>query len=160
MFALDARGERRELRLEEYWPHKGLVVLKFAGVDSISDAEALVGSEIQLPRGERAELEVGEYVSDLVGCEVFDRGRAIGRIEDVQFGAGDAPLLQIFKGSQEILVPFAEEFIAAIDIRGKRVEMKLPAGILEVNAPLSPEEKREAGAAKSGRRKRDAGRRS
>src|SRR5882672_11482675 len=37
---------RRTLELEEHWFHKGMIVLKFAGVDSINDAEALIGSEI------------------------------------------------------------------------------------------------------------------
>ena len=156
LFALDTRGERRELRLEEHWLHKNYVVLKFAGIDSINDAESLIGSEIQVPRGMRAEIEPGAaFVSDLVGCEVFDHGRAIGSVKDVQFGAGEAPLLQIFKGSKEILIPFAREFITGIDIRGLRVEMKLPVGMLELDAPLSSEEKKEAGGGKSGR-KQDA----
>src|SRR5438270_4326998 len=149
LFALDADGKRRELRLESHWLHKSYVVLKFAGVASISDAESLIGSEIQVPREQRAEVEAGAaYVSDLVGCEVFDHGRAIGSVKDVQFGAGEAPLLQIFKGSKEILIPFAQEFIAGIDIEGKRVDMKLPAGMLELDAPLSEEEKSESGGAK------------
>src|SRR3954470_9562555 len=146
-------GERRELRLEEFWPHKNYVVLKFAGVDSITDAEALVGCEIQVPLEQRAELDAGAYVSDLVGCEVFDRERLVGKVKDVQFGAGEAPLLVVVQGGvsqahQEILIPFAQEFIAGIDIEGKRVEMKLPAGMLELDAPLSEEEKSEAGGAK------------
>src|SRR5437868_10669629 len=156
LFALDADGKRRELRLESHWLHKSYVVFKFAGVESINDAEALVGSEIQVPREQRAEIEAGAaYVSDLVGCAVFDHGLAIGIVKDVQFGAGEAPLLQIFKGSKEILVPFAQEFIAGIDIEGKRVEMKLPVGMLEIDAPLSQEEKSESGGAKkSGSKKR------
>ena len=154
LFALDADGERRELRLDSHWLHKAYVVLKFAGVDSISDAESLVGSEIQVPREQRAAIEAGAaYVSDLVGCEVFDHGRSIGSVKDVQFGAGEAPLLVVAQGSKEILIPFAQEFIAGIDIQGKRVEMKLPVGILELDAPLSQEEKSEAGGAKKqGRR--------
>src|SRR5258708_3335077 len=64
---------RRELHIDDAWPHKSYVVLKFAGVDSISDAEPLVGCELQVPLGERAALEAGAaYVSDLVGCVVFD----------------------------------------------------------------------------------------
>jgi 16S rRNA processing protein RimM len=157
LFALDANGKRRELRLEEFWPHKSYVVLKFAGVESISDAEALVGSEIQVPREERAEIEAGAaYVSDLVGCAVFDHGRAIGSVKDVQFGAGEAPLLVVSEGGKDSLIPFAQEFIAGIDIEGKRVEMKLPAGMLELDAPLSAEEKKET-AGKAGGRKQDAG---
>jgi len=64
----------------------------------------------------------------------------------VQFGAGEAPLLVVAQGGvgqahQETLIPFAQEFIAGIDIAGKRVEMKLPAGMLELDAPLTDEEK-------------------
>jgi len=33
----------REVTLERHWLHKGRVVLKFAGVDSINDTEALRG---------------------------------------------------------------------------------------------------------------------
>jgi 16S rRNA processing protein RimM len=73
-----------------------LLVLKFLGVDSISEAEALIGCELQVPQSQRAELEAGwSYVNDLVGCAVLDHGREIGRIEDVQFGAGEAPLLMV-----------------------------------------------------------------
>src|SRR5438874_1240166 len=119
LFALDADGKRREVRLESHWLHKSYVVFKFAGVESINDAESLIGSEIQVPREQRAEIEVGAaYVSDLVGCEVFDRGRPVGKVKDVQFGAGEAPLLVVMQGSKEILIPFAQEFVAGIDIEG------------------------------------------
>ena len=136
---------RRELEVEDLWPHKGLLVLKFRGVDSISDAEVLVGCELQVPGSQRAELEPGwTYVSDLVGCVVFDRDREIGRIEDVQFGAGEAPLL-IVAGSagQKFDVPFSEAYLEGVDATRKQVRMNLPEGMLEVNAPVTVEEKQE-----------------
>jgi 16S rRNA processing protein RimM len=134
-------GQRRELQLEEHWFHKGMVVLKFAGVDSINDAEAFIGCEIQIPQSERAALEADEfYVSDLVGCTVFDAGREIGRIKDVQFGSGEAPLL-VVEGAKEQLIPFAAAYIEKIALEQKRVEMKLPEGLLELDAPLNQEEK-------------------
>jgi 16S rRNA processing protein RimM len=132
---------RRRLELDEHWFHKGMVVLKFAGVDSISDAEMLVGSEIQIPRSERAVLGSDEfYVSDLAGCTVTDSGREIGRIKDVQFGSGEAPLL-VIQGEKEYLVPFAAAYIEKILLEQKRLEMKLPEGLLELDAPLNQEEK-------------------
>ena len=134
-------GARRKLELEEHWFHKGMVVLKFAGVDSISDAEMLVGSEIQVPRSERAALGSDEfYVSDLIGCAVSDSGREIGRVKDVQFGSGEAPLL-VIEGEKEYLVPFAAAYIEKIALEQKRLEMKLPEGLLELDAPLNLEEK-------------------
>jgi len=160
LFALSGTGgakqsgtaelSRRKLDLDEHWFHKGMVVLKFAGVDSISDAEMLVGSEIQIPRSERAALGSDEfYVSDLIGCTVTDSGREIGRVvgrvRDVQFGSGEAPLLVIeggvISGKKEYLVPFAAAYIEKIALEQKRLEMKLPEGLLELDAPLNQEEK-------------------
>lgn len=153
---------RREVQIESLWPHKELLVLKFAGVDSISDAEALIGSELQVPRGERARLDPGwNYVNDLVGCSVFDSDKEIGRIEDVQFGAGEAPLLIVAEGAgKRFDVPFADAYLEGVDIGRRQVRMKLPEGLLEVNAPVSAEEKleqmrqqQEAGTAKGRREK-------
>jgi len=142
----DVRREetRRELELEEFWPHKGMLVLKFLGVNSISEAETLVGCELQVPRSQRSELQAGwNYVSDLVGCTVLDGGREIGRIEDVEFGAGEAPLLIVGEAGRRVEIPFAEAYLEGVDIERQRVRMKLPDGLLEVNAPLTAEEKRE-----------------
>jgi 16S rRNA processing protein RimM len=146
VFALAEDGSRRELRVEEFWPHKGRLVLKFASVDSMNDAETLSGCELQVPRGERAGLEVGwTYISDLVGCTLFDRDREVGKIVDVQFGAGEAPLLIVQAGSKSYDIPFAEAYLARVDQGKKEVHMLLPDGMLDVNAPLSVEEKREQG---------------
>lgn len=143
LFALDQPGRRSALDLEDHWLHKGGIVLKFAGVDTISQAEALIGSEIQIPVEERAALEDGSvYLSDLAGCVVTDHGREIGSIKDVTFGAGEAPLLVIRqREGKEYLVPFAWEYIARLAPEEKRLEMNLPDGMLELDAPLNREEK-------------------
>jgi 16S rRNA processing protein RimM len=128
------RERRRELMVEDAWPHKGLVILKFGGVESISEAEALIGCEIQVPLLERLPLPAGEvYVSDLVGCAVFDGGSEVGRIAEVQFGSGDAPLLVVRAGPKEYLLPFALAYLVRVDVAGKRVDMDLPGGMLELN---------------------------
>jgi 16S rRNA processing protein RimM len=144
---LAANGERRPLLLEEHWFHKGGIVLKFAGVDSISDAEQLSGWEVQIPREQRAELEEGAaYVSELTGCEVWvdaepDK-KLLGAVADVDLSGGAAPLLVVRGGDgQEYLLPFAEEFLKSVDLEQRRVEMKLPEGLLELQASLSAEEK-------------------
>jgi 16S rRNA processing protein RimM len=157
VFAFAPDGTRRELKIEEVWSHQGRPVVKFRNVNSIADAEALVGSELQVPRSERAALEAGwTYISDLVGCTLFDGDRQIGTIEDVQFGAGEAPLLivrgpdskqksgsEIRSEAQEYEIPFAEAYLQTVDLDQKQVRMKLPEGMLEINAPLTEEEKRE-----------------
>src|SRR5579864_30860 len=141
LFALLGNGTRRELVVEDFWPHKGRIILKFAGVDSINDAELLKGCDLQVPAEERAKVEAGAYyVSDLVGCELFDTAsgsaKSIGRISFVQFDAGDAPLLTVTQGTKEQLVPFAEDYIVRVDVAAKRIEMRLPDGLLELDAPV------------------------
>jgi 16S rRNA processing protein RimM len=144
LFALAEDGSRRELKIEDAWPHKEFVVLKFAGVDSISDAEPLVRCELQVPQSERAQLEPGAaYVSDLVGCTLLDHEREVGVVTDVRFGAGEAPLLVVGAEKSELEIPFAQEFLVRVDLDRKHIEMNLPEGLLEVNAPLTDEEKKE-----------------
>ncbi|MBZ5549453.1 MAG: ribosome maturation factor RimM [Acidobacteriia bacterium] len=135
LWALLKTGERREVSVEDLWPHKGFLVLKFAGVETISDAEPLVGAELQLPSSERAPLEPGwTYLSDLIGCTVFDVEREIGPIEDVQFGAGEAPLLIVPGGAKlPYEIPFAEAYLEKVDLERKQVRMRLPEGLLDVN---------------------------
>jgi 16S rRNA processing protein RimM len=63
----------------------------------------------------------------------------------VVFGAGEAPLLVVeSKGQAAKLpyeIPFAEEYLEKLDLVHKQLQMKLPEGLLEVNAPLAKEEK-------------------
>ena len=138
----DGGGPRREFKIEELWSHKGYLVLKFGGVDSISEAETLVGCELQVPARERSKLEPGwVYVSDLVGCAVFDGDREIGLVTDVQFGAGEAPLLIVKAASNQYEIPYAEAYLKSADVAHKKIYMMLPEGMLELNAPLRAEEK-------------------
>jgi 16S rRNA processing protein RimM len=144
ILALSEVGSRRELQIDDVWPHKNWLVLKFAGVDSISEAEVLIGCELQVPATERAKLEAGAfYVSDLIGCALFDSGREVGVVSDVRFGAGEAPLLVVGSGKHEHEIPYAQVFLKRVDLESKRIEMNLPEGLLEVNAPLTEEEKKQ-----------------
>jgi 16S rRNA processing protein RimM len=158
LFALGADGGRRELELESFWPHKGRMVLKFAGVDSIDAAGELRGAEIQIPRAERAPLEAGSfYVSDLTGCRVFALAgggptlRELGCVTSVVFGAGEAPLLEVSvpaeattapaggpvrEGAKQYLIPFVESYTRKVDLTARRIELVLPEGMLELDAPL------------------------
>ena len=139
LWVLGKDGQRHEVTVEDFWPHKSFLVLKFRGIETISDAEPLVGAELQLPLSERAELEPGwTYLSDLIGCTVFDGEREIGEIEDVEFGAGEAPLLVVSSGAKlPYQIPFAEAYLEKVDLERKQVRMKLPEGLLDVNAPKS-----------------------
>jgi len=138
----------REAGLENFWLYKSghtrEVVLHFAGVNSITEAEALRGLIVAIPRAERVPLAGDEvYVGDLIGCELIDVSaeseRRVGVIEDVDRDAGPVALLVVRgEASDEILVPFAKSYLRRVDLEGKRVEMALPEGLVEVQASEKP----------------------
>jgi 16S rRNA processing protein RimM len=130
----------REVELIAHWLHKGGIVLHFAGVDSISEAETLKGLIVGLPRSERAALVDDEvYTGDLIGCALIDVAGTepvtVGEIEGVDRTSGPVALLVVEGAAGEVLVPFAKSFLRKIDLEAKRVEMALPEGLVELNAP-------------------------
>ena len=133
----------REIELTNHWLHKGGIVLHFAGVDSITAAEALAGLIVAIPQTERAELgEDAVYISDLIGCVLVNVaggvGASVGEIEDVDRSAGPTPLLVVRGAGGEVLIPFAKSYLRRIDLAGKRVEMALPEGLVDLNAADHP----------------------
>lgn len=139
----------READLERHWSHKGRIVLKFAGIDSINDAAAYKGWHVAIPRQERAPLEEDAvYIADLVGCRVYDETTAadLGPVLEVARGEGGAPDMLVLEqpGKQrgdELLIPFAKAFLVTVDLGARRLRMRLPAGLTEIDAPLTEEER-------------------
>jgi len=133
----------REVELTAHWLHKGGIVLHFAGVDSISAAEALAGLVVAIPRTERAALGEDEvYIGDLIGCTLVDvagkEPATVGEINDVDRTAGPIALLVVRGAAGEILIPFAKSYLRSINLENKRVEMALPEGLTDLNAPGKP----------------------
>jgi 16S rRNA processing protein RimM len=141
----DAKAAPREVEIERHWPHKGRIVLKFAAIDSISDATVLSGWHVAIPREQRAPLaEDAIYIADLIGCHVIDEAAGaldLGPVLGVERGSGGAPdLLVIQHGRDELLIPFAKALIVEINLAAQVLRMRLPAGLTAINAPLTDEE--------------------
>lgn len=128
------------VRLAAHWRHKGGIVLHFAGIDSISAAEALSGLAVVIPLDERASLDEDQaYISDLIGCTLVDttptEPATVGEIEDVDLASGPVAMLIVRGPRGEVLVPFAKSYLCRIDLAAKRIEMALPEGLVDLNAP-------------------------
>jgi 16S rRNA processing protein RimM len=143
-------GVPRAAVVERAWRHKGRIVLKLAGVDSMNDAEPLRGYAVAVSREQRMPLEQDAvYIGDLVGCRVLDTaagGADLGPVLDVVRGEHGAADLLVLKQTgaateDELLIPFAKSYIVSIDLAGRCLRMRLPAGLTALNAPLSEEER-------------------
>jgi len=132
VFLSNSSGTPKPFEVESAWFHDGALVLKFRGVDSISEAEELAGAEVLIPASERAALDPGEYFqSDLVGCEVQERGagEALGRVAAWEDSGGNG-LLVLDNG---LLIPFVRAICKEIDTASKRILVDLPEGLKDLN---------------------------
>jgi 16S rRNA processing protein RimM len=126
------------MEVERTWMHGDQLIIKFAGVDTISDAERLAGADVSIPMEQRAELGEGDYFqTDLVGCEVVDlAGRTLGVVTEFQ-ETGGTPLLEVkTPAGGELLIPFAASICNKIDLGTRRIEVNLPEGLEELNAMI------------------------
>lgn len=133
----DGSSEPRHIRVRECWLHKQQAIFHFEGCDSISDAEKLAGLDVQVPLSERLALPSGSYyVTDLIGCEVWESAARIGTLRDVQFTGEETagtPLLVVDTPKGELLIPLAEEICRRVDLAARRIEVVLPEGLRELN---------------------------
>lgn len=143
------KGLPSTLTLEEAWRpqgrNAGRVVLKFQGIDSINDAEALQGSEILIANRDLPALDPDTFmVRDLIGCAVFDGETMLGTVVELQFPVGPdgrtrlqdaADLLVVERAdapeADPVLVPFVKAWLSSLDIAAKRIVMNLPPGLLD-----------------------------
>jgi 16S rRNA processing protein RimM len=101
-------------------------IVLLEGVEDRAAAEALRGQAILVPRAALGRLEEGEFlVDDLVGCEVVDGDRPVGRVRDVLLlPAADA--LEVERArEQALLVPLVGDAVRSVDIAGARIDVDM-----------------------------------
>lgn len=128
-------GDGTRYEVESAWHQGSTLILKFRGIDSISEAEALVGAEVRIPFAQRRQLDAGEfYQADLVGCTVVERatGEAVGTVTAFDEGGGASGLLVVGTG---LLIPFVRSVCVEIDPPARRIVVDLPEGLKDLNRP-------------------------
>ncbi|PYQ55187.1 MAG: 16S rRNA processing protein RimM [Acidobacteria bacterium] len=116
-------GGARAVAVTDRWPHKGRVVLKLAGVDSIDEAERYRGVELRIGEDELESLPAGSYYHhQLKGLKVEDpHGRPLGTVADVLVTGGEAPVLVVRGPRGELMIPMADAFIREVDLEHGRL---------------------------------------
>ena len=109
-------------------------VVGFEGFTRVEDAERLAGLELRVPEGALQPLDEGVYYQhQLVGCVVETvAGQRVGEVAGVQGGAAGS-LLAIDGPRGEILIPLAADICVEIDPGARRIRVRPPEGLLELN---------------------------
>ena len=124
---------RRGYEIHDIRFHQGRPIVRFDGIETMTDAEALAGAELWLPEEEVAPLPAGTfYRHDLVGCEVRDtRGALVGRVTAVE-GSLDRSYLVV---DEHVMIPLVEGICVSVDIAGRSVTVDPPEGLIDLNRP-------------------------
>jgi 16S rRNA processing protein RimM len=153
----DGKAEPRRIAIKSCWlsqNHRGQAVFHFEGVNSINEAEKFRGLEVLLPFEQRVTLPAGQYfVSDLIGCSVFEQPTAppvvasspcslaeapalLGTVLGVQFPGDEitgTPILEVQTSEGDVLIPLAVDICTRIDTTARRIDVILPEGLRDLN---------------------------
>lgn len=124
------KGTMEIFEIENIRFHKQFVLLKFKGIDTMTDGEKLKNTEIKIPKEMAIPCEEDEYyIGDLYGINVIEEsGEDLGTLEDIIFtGANDVYVVR--KDDSEILIPAIKKCILNVDINEKIMKVKLLEGL-------------------------------
>jgi 16S rRNA processing protein RimM len=127
----------KRVNLERGWAHKGRIILKFSGIDSIESASGLRGLQVFIPWEQRTLLPPHHYyLCELHGCRVIweRQGREVGTVAEVE-STGGVDVLHVRRpdGKSEVLIPLAQEICTRIDLDSQTIVIDPPEGLLDLN---------------------------
>ena len=128
----------KPVSVESSWPHKGRIILKFSGIDSIESASGLRGLQVFIPWEQRTPLPPHHYyLSELHGCRVIweRQGTEIGTVAEVE-STGGVDVLHVKRpdGKSEVLIPLAQEICTRIDLASQTIVIDPPEDLLDLNS--------------------------
>ena len=93
---LKSKNKENKFEIEEVKYQKGMVLLKFKGIDTIEQAQNLRNFYIEIDRKDAVKLEEGQYfIADLLGLDVFlDTGEKLGNLDDI-YGYGSSDIFVV-----------------------------------------------------------------
>ena len=120
-------GVPRPVCVEEIGTRRRSVLLKFKGIDTLQQAQLLVGSSLSMDSADLKDTDEDEYYwFELIGLDVFDEnGNPLGAVENMlRTGAHDVLVIQ--NRSEEILVPAVSRYVRDVRIEQGVIVVRLP----------------------------------
>ncbi len=114
--------------------HQDRVLIKLNCINSISEAEAVIGYEICINREECVDLPSGFYYAfDLIGLKVLSlEGEYVGTVADVLSSPAQDLLIVKKKNENKVMIPLVSEIVKDISIDQKRIIIQNLQGLLDL----------------------------
>ncbi len=128
-------SDGQKLKIKRMRPQKNMMVVKFEGVNTREEAEALNRVELFIDRAKLPEPEEDDefYIEDLIGMDVLDEsGEKLGSIIAVpNFGAGDMLEIKPTSSSSTYFLPFTKEVVPTLNFENHTVTVVPPIEVSE-----------------------------
>jgi 16S rRNA processing protein RimM len=114
-------------------------VVALTGIEDRVAAASLTNLELFLKRDSLPTIAEDEfYLADLIGLSAMaNSGENIGRVVNIlNFGGGDILEIAPPDGGETLLLPFTQDVVPDVDLKGGRVMVAPP---VEIEAEFSPE---------------------
>ena len=125
-------GEVSGRRILASRAHKGRLLVQLEGVPDRNAAEALRGGRLCIREADLAPLPAGHvWRHDLPGMAVVtEEGEPVGEARELIDTGGGNQVLVVRGDRGEVLLPFAEVVVRAIDRESRRITVRLLDGLL------------------------------
>ena len=108
--------------------HKGSVIAKLDGVDTVEEAMLLRDKTVQIRRADAKLPEGAFFLADVIGLNVVDEaGQTLGTLKEVL--SPSVQQVYVVDGEREILIPVVPEFILETNIAGGYLKVRLIEGM-------------------------------
>lgn len=108
--------------------HKGSVIARLQGVDTVEAAMALKGKTVQLRRADAKLPEGAFFLADIIGLDVVDEnGHKLGTLKEVL--SPSVQQVYVVEGQREIMIPAVPEFILETNIEAGYIKVRLIEGM-------------------------------
>ncbi len=125
----------RKLKIKRMRPQKNMMVVKFEGVNTREEAEALNRVELYIDREKLPDLEDEDefYIEDMIGMSVLGPdSEDLGTVITVSnFGAGDMVEVKPPNSSSTYYLPFTKEVVPEIDFENGSLKVIPPIEVSE-----------------------------
>ena len=128
---VEIRGKMEKFIVESTGFHKQFVLLKLKGIEDMTLAEMYKTGRILISEEDAIPLEEDEYYTrDLYDMDVYtDEGEYLGKISEVfPTGANDVYVISK-EGTPDLLIPAIKDCILNVDVKGKKMDVKLLKGL-------------------------------
>lgn len=111
--------------------HKGQVLLRLEGFETLNQVEQMVGGKVLLSEDQLPELEEDEfYWAQLKGLQVVDQQHgSIGKLHQM-FTTAAHDTYVVTGDCGEIMIPAVAQFILEIDLEKRIMNVDLPDGLI------------------------------